>query len=230
MRRLLSRLISRVLLHVGVRLDSLQQEIAARTLPKFGNDPKNLRFAKPRTIFNPQHMHLGADIIIGPGSVLKTVTAYPETPSEVKRIGSGVQTFEPNLVIGNRVTATGALQISALDSIIIDDDVMFAANVFICDGFHGYESTAIPYKDQPMTKVAPIRIGKGCWVGQNVIVMPGVVIGEMSIIGANSVITKSIPPRSIAVGSPARVIKRWSEVGNEWVVVAKHPRPHGDAE
>jgi acetyltransferase-like isoleucine patch superfamily enzyme len=219
MRFFLERISRKLILYVGVRLRSVEREIASRTLPQFANQPKNLRFARPRTIYNPQHIQLGDDVIIGPGSFLKTVTQYPETASEVRRIGSGVQKFEPKLAIGSRVTATGALQISALDSIIIDDDVMFAANVFISDGFHGYENVDLPFKDQRMFHVRPIRIGRGCWVGQNVVIMPGVTIGEMTVIGANSVVTRSIPARSIAVGAPATVIKRWSEAEGKWVPV-----------
>jgi acetyltransferase-like isoleucine patch superfamily enzyme len=219
MKSLLSSILRRLVLYVGVRLASLESEIAAITLPNFANEPKNLRFSRPRAISNPQHIHLGDDVIIGPGSFLKTVTQYPEGEAEVRRIGGGVQKFKPKLVIGNRVTATGALQISALDSITIEDDVMFARNVFICDAFHGYATVDVPFKDQSMTNIAPIHIGKGCWVGQNVMIMPGVTIGAMTVVGASSVVTRSIPARSIAVGSPARVIKRWSESEGTWIPV-----------
>jgi lipopolysaccharide O-acetyltransferase len=61
-----------------------------------------------------------------------------------------------------------------------------------------------------------VEIGRGCWIGQNVVILPSVKIGEMSIIGANSVVTQSIPERSIAVGAPARVIKQWDDKNREW--------------
>ena len=62
----------------------------------------------------------------------------------------------------------------------------------------------------------------GCdsiWIGEHVVIMSGVDIGEMSIIGANSVVTKSIPPRSIAVGAPAKVIRKWDDSKGGWVPV-----------
>jgi len=107
-------------------------------------------------------------------------------------------------------------RISALREIVIEDDVMFASNIWICDGLHGYENVNLPYKYQPMFRIAPIKIGRGCWIGQNVVIMPGVTIGELSIIGANSVVTNNIPDRSIAVGSPARIVKRWNEETQSW--------------
>ena len=65
-------------------------------------------------------------------------------------------------------------------STVIEDDVMFAANVIVMDALHGFENASVPYKYQPMWRAAPVRIGKGCWIAQNVVVMPGVSIGELS--------------------------------------------------
>lgn len=56
-------------------------------------------------------------------------------------------------------------------------------------------------------KIAPVIIEDNCWIGANAILLPGVTIGRCSVVGAGSVVTKSIPPYSVAVGSPARVIK-----------------------
>ena len=129
------------------------------------------------------------------------------------------QTFDPRIVIGNRVTSTGMLTIAAMREITIEDDVMFASNVMVSDGMHGFETANVPYKYQKMWKIAPIVIKRGCWLGQNVVVMPGVTIGELSIVGAKSVVTKSIPRRSMAVGAPARLTKRWGETAGKWIPV-----------
>ncbi len=79
-------------------------------------------------------------------------------------------------------------------------------NKILTDGLHGYENANEPYKYQKMFKILPIQIRKGCWIGQNVVIMSGVTIGEFAIVGANSVVTKSIPDRSIAIGAPAKVV------------------------
>ena len=66
---------------------------------------------------------------------------------------------------------------------------------------------------------SPVEIGANVWLGERVCVLRGVTIGEGSIVGAGSVVTKDIPPRSIAVGAPARVIRRWDEAAHRWVPV-----------
>jgi lipopolysaccharide O-acetyltransferase len=68
-------------------------------------------------------------------------------------------------------------------------------------------------------QTGPITIGEGCWIGQNVIVLPDVNIGDKCVIGANSVVTKDIPSYSIAVGMPAKVIKKYNFELHRWVKV-----------
>ena len=115
------------------------------------------------------------------------------------------------------MTATANLQVAAQRKITIEDDVMFASNVHINDGFHGYDNANIPYKLQKISNIAPIKIKMGCWIGQNVVVFPGVTIGKLCVIGANSVVTKNIPDRSIAVGNPAAIIKTWNKEKQIWI-------------
>lgn len=67
--------------------------------------------------------------------------------------------------------------------------------------------------------ISPVKIGKNTWIGEGVVIMPGVTIGEGCVIGANSVVTKSIEKHSMAVGVPAKVIKRFDEKTMEWVAV-----------
>lgn len=64
--------------------------------------------------------------------------------------------------------------------------------------------------------IAPVKIGENTWIGEGVIVMPGVEIGSGCVIGAHSIVNKSIPSNSIAVGSPAKVVKKYSQESQRW--------------
>ena len=189
-------------------------------LPHFATTPRNLTVRLPRTVLSPELISVGDDVWLGPGSLLMPVRGFPRPPLwPSSKPKTYEQTFEPRIVIGNRVTSTGSLTLAAHESILIEDDVMFAANVNVTDGFHGFENADEPYCYQPIFRIAPIVIKRGCWIGQNVVILPGVTIGELCIIGANSVVTKDVPARSIAVGTPARVIRKWEESTRQWVEV-----------
>jgi hypothetical protein len=154
------------------------------------------------------NIQLGKNIIFGDGTKLAAISSFSSSYAK--------QQFNPILRIGNNVQVTASLQVYAMKEIIIEDNVLFAANVFISDGFHGYNRIDIPYKDQAMFNLEPVVIGEGCWIGQNVVIMPGVTIGKFTIIGANSVVNKEIAEYSIAVGNPARVIKKWNFKTSNW--------------
>lgn len=219
-KRLSKRLFRKVLNKLSILMYEANDGIANETLPRFGNNPGNLNIALPRFFLNPEYIFLGDDISLGSGTLLLAVTQYPHPWMKVEGKEISIQRFVPRVVIGNRVTATANLQIAAMSEIAIEDDVMFASNINITDGMHGYENPYEPFVYQKMFRIAPIRIKRGCWIGQNVVILPGVTIGECSIIGANSVVTKSIPDRCIAVGAPARVIKTWDEDAKIWVPVS----------
>lgn len=127
------------------------------------------------------------------------------------------------IVIGKNVQINDNVHICAMQSVKIGDDVLMASNIYIADNSHGTyngdtESQSSP--DIPPIKrsyyIAPVKIEKNVWIGQGVVINPGVTIGEGSIIGANSVVTHSIPPYSIAVGSPAKVIKQYTLQKRIW--------------
>lgn len=199
------------------RLHAVMERAVEEDLPPFGNDPRNLRIELPRRIFEPQCMVFGDDVALGPNALLVAQTHYPTSVMQDRERLRPVQRFHPRIRIGHRVTSSGGLTVAAMQEVVIDDDVMLAGNVLISDGLHGFDRVDEPYKYQPMSRIAPVHIGRGSWLGQNVVVMPGVSVGEMAIIGANSVVTRDVPARSIAVGNPARVIKRWDAKSARWV-------------
>lgn len=203
-------------IRLGLLIRSVDEEIDRRSLPGFANAPRNLHFQSPRRISNPGCIWIGDDVSLGPGCLLSPTRRYPgkfmQGAPDVE-----AQTFEPAIRIGNRVSATGYLTIGAAKLVEIGDDALLASNIFISDNQHGHSSVSLPFKYQPLEKIAPVHVGQGSWIGENVVIMPGVSIGEFSIIGANSVVTESVPPRSIAVGSPARVVRQWDAAADQWI-------------
>jgi len=197
-------------------IDDLERTRETDRLSKFRSCGSNLVVDKPYRLVNPQCMDIGQDVYFGPNALISCNLVYPSEvlcpPDNAPRTE-----FEPTLVIGDRVSSTGGLQLGAYQRIVIEDDVLFATNVHMTDAFHGYSNVDMPYKFQPMERIGPIVIKRGSWIGQNVIVSPGVTVGEMSIIGANSVVTHDVPDFSIAVGTPARVVKTWDATQNQWL-------------
>jgi acetyltransferase-like isoleucine patch superfamily enzyme len=86
---------------------------------------------------------------------------------------------------------------------------MFAQNIVLSGLNHGYQDITIVPRKQPLTKKM-IIIEDEVWVGANSVIVAGITIGKHSVIGAGSVVTKDIPPFSVAIGNPARVIKQFN--------------------
>ncbi len=127
------------------------------------------------------------------------------------------------IYFGNNIQLNDYVHISAIDSVTIGNDVLMASHVYISDNSHGSykgndEDTSpnIPPIKRPYY-VAPVNIGARVWLGEGVIVMPGVTIGDGAIIGAHSIVNKDIPANTIAVGSPARIVKKWDDDNNKWI-------------
>jgi acetyltransferase-like isoleucine patch superfamily enzyme len=97
--------------------------------------------------------------------------------------------------------------ITAEKTITIEDDVMMGSGVHIYVSNHRFDRMDIPLIDQGHYLPKPVVLKKGCWIGANVIILPGVEIGENTVIGAGSVVTKSFPKGVVAAGNPAKLIK-----------------------
>ncbi|QMV43234.1 acyltransferase [Cohnella cholangitidis] len=159
----------------------------------------------PFYTYRPDAIGIGDQVSMGPACRLE---AYPEDPLAPPQM--------PMLKIGNRVRLEHRVMITCLYSVVIEDDALIASGCYISDNNHSIDPEGPSYSQQPST-YAPTRIGKGVWLGQNVCVLAGSEIGEKSVIGAGSVVKGVIPPYSIAVGSPARVVKRYCFDTKTWV-------------
>ena len=160
---------------------------------------------KPTTIFNEQYIHVGANTLIGPDISLSAGMV------------PGQQCItNPVVTIGDRCLIGRGSGIVGHFSIEIGNDVWTGHNVYITDQNHGYEDVTRPISQQSQPERA-VKIGDGSWLGYGSVVLPGVTIGEHCVIGANSVVTRDVPSFSVAVGVPARVIKKY--VDNSWVEI-----------
>lgn len=168
---------------------------------KFGKIGKRTVIKKTITIDSPQNIYLG-NVFIGKNCWL---AANPLTGASECKL-----TIMDGCSIGNynHIYATG--------HIIIEKNVLTADKVYISDNLHCYEDINTPVKYQPVKQLRQVIIGQDSWLGENVCVI-GSKIGKHCVIGANSVVTKDIPDYCVAVGAPAKIIKKFDFSVNRWV-------------
>ncbi|MCJ8152379.1 acyltransferase [Chryseobacterium sp. SSA4.19] len=155
-----------------------------------------IRIEKPKNIF------IGKKVSIGKYAWL---AANPLTGHSDCKLKIGDHTY-----IGN------SAHIYCTKSITIENSVLIADRVYISDNQHGFKDISRPIIDQPIVQLADVIIKEGSWIGENVCIS-GASVGKNSIIGANSVVTKDIPDYCIAVGAPAKIIKRYSVEKQAWI-------------
>lgn len=134
----------------------------------------------------------------------------------------GLNPSSKKILFGDNVQINDYVHIVAMHNVTIGNNVLMASHIFISDNSHGsYKGdendtnpNVPPIKREYAT--APVSIGDNTWIGEGVIIMPGVTIGKGCVIGAHSVVSKSIPDFSVVVGSPAKVIKKFDFIDNRW--------------
>ena len=176
----------------------------ARSFHEFGAGAALM--APQGVIYNERYLALGAGVLVGPNVAL-TAGISPDQEMltcPVVRIGARTIIGRGSHIIGHW-------------SIEIGEDVQTGPYVYITDQNHGYDDVTRPISLQTQPE-RPVSIGDGSWIGHGSVVLPGSRIGRHVTIGANSVVSGEIPDFSVAVGSPARVIRRYVE-GEGWVRV-----------
>lgn len=125
------------------------------------------------------------------------------------------------LTIGKYCEMGDNVHIVAHEEVVIGDNCLMASKIFISDTNHGNyfgENQSSP-ETQPNNRkllTKPVSIGNNVWIGENVCILPGVKIGNGCIIGANSVVNKDVPDNCVAVGAPAKVVKRYNLSNESW--------------
>ncbi|WP_252234904.1 acyltransferase [Clostridium sp. CH2] len=112
--------------------------------------------------------------------------------------------------------------ISVSNKIVIGEKVLIAPNVYITDHGHEFNDINIPIMDQGINTISNrVKIGDGTWIGINSSIIGNVSIGKNCVIGANSFVNTNIPDYSVAVGSPAKIIKMFNFISNKWEIIRK---------
>ena len=131
------------------------------------------------------------------------------------------------LIIGDNCAIGDNCHIVATEKVEIGKNFLCASKVFISDTNHGnysglgeVSSPDVPPSERELIS-NPVRIGNNVWIGENCVVLPGSIIGDGCIIGANSVVNSTIPDNCIAVGAPARVVKKYDDLNKCWSKVNK---------
>ena len=156
----------------------------------------------------------GQDVHVGTGSVIAA------SRQAVVKLGNGVWlgrdceiSAGDRIEIGDRTSLQNRTQLHG--DVIIGAGCVGAANLYISSGEHGFrDSPHLPIRVQDFHRARcantvrsrPVVIGDDCWLGINVVIMPGITIGRGCVVGSNAVVTRDIAPYTIAAGAPARIL------------------------
>lgn len=152
----------------------------------------------PIKLTGGDYIEIGSNFFCGKNLRLEAIDNYNNTK------------YTPVIKIGDNVNIQDFCHIGAINKIEIGNNVLVASKVLITDHFHGKSNKSellIPPVLRNLYSKGPVVIEDNVWIGEGVTILSGVKIGQNSIIGSNSVVTSNIPPFSIAVGSPAKIIK-----------------------
>ena len=165
----------------------------------------------------------GKDVYIEPGVVINR-PRFVQVGNHVRIKRNSSINLHPKdkkskeilLFIGDHVIISESCFISACHRIVIEENVGISPNVMIIDNSRKPGDVIRPSKEQKL-EIGTVHIGADSWIAYGACVLPNVTIGRHCIIGALSVVNRDIPPYSVAVGSPAKVVKRYDFDRKEWV-------------
>lgn len=179
------------------------------------------------------YLPMGEEVMTEQAACLEKLYDYNATrPSEGKKretllkdmfaeIGEGCYIEPPfhsnwggkHVHLGKYVYANFNLTCVDDTHIYIGDNTMLGPNVILAAAGH----PVLPsLRKQGYQYNMPVRIGKNCWLGAGVIVLPGITIGDNTVVGAGSVVTKDLPPNVVAVGNPCRVLREINDRDKEY--------------
>ncbi|MBA2919768.1 acyltransferase [Sphingomonas sp. MAH-20] len=168
--------------------------------PFFGTFGRRVRIVFPLRIWGARHFHLGDDVTLQYGAYIAVLRDHERNPR--LEIGQGT-------MVGNHA------HIVCTQHVAIGTRVLIADRVFISDNGHEYRDPSRAILDQGQYRMGLVAIGDGSWIGENAVIL-GCRIGRNCVIGANSVVTRDIPDFCVAIGSPARIVRRYHPATDSW--------------
>ena len=197
------------------------------------------RAARSPRLLGGRSLHLGPDFHARDFVWLEAVHAY--------QAGERRQEFSPSLRVGVSARLSDHVHIACIDRVTIGDHLLCGSGVLITDHAHGSyrgapagdlasdpmsaspsdlanyptNDPATPPAQRPLVSAGPVVIGDNVWLGDGVAVLAGAVIGDGCVIGAHAVVTGTIAPGTIAVGAPARSVRRWDPATQAWLPLPK---------
>ena len=174
----------------------------------FGHFGRQSTVLRPRGIEGIDNIHIGDGVYVAAGGLFAAVPLTGAEKCELK-IGDGCKIGANNHFYATR-------------SVVLEDQVLTASNVYVADNSHKYTDPTQAISNQPIQQLENVRIGEGTWLGQNVCII-GVTIGRGCVIGANAVVLDHIPDYCVAVGAPARIVRRLDRNSGRWIRVHSQP-------
>lgn len=180
-----------------IKLNHLLDKIYTQRISKeFKSTGEKIYIFRKIFLANPSKISIGSNVKIYSNTIL---AVHTETRNKDAFIEIG-----DNTIIGEFT------HITSCNKIIIGKGVLTGRRVTITDNSHGkttLEEMKIPPNKRALYSKGPVLIEDNVWIGDNVVILPNITIGTSSIIGASSVVNRNIPPYSIAVGNPIKIVK-----------------------
>lgn len=166
------------------------------------------RFGRNSKLIGARRISVGTGVCIGDFCWVEAVTRYAG------------KTYQPRLILGNRVALSDLTHISCVNRIVIGDDCLLGSKIYIGDHSHGEVADickipTVPPARRPLADIAEVVIGEMCWICDGAIILAGSRIARCSIIAANSVVRLQSDRPALIAGAPARIIRFLDGNGSE---------------